>query len=67
MAQDIQVAVVGQELEELMFRPVPPIDDFLDKIFVVVQLEPKWSFVSFATGVALNVEHHSLEQNGPSL
>lgn len=58
MAQDIQVAVVGQELEELMLRPVPLIDDFLDEVFVLVQSETKRSLVWLATGKTLNVEHH---------
>lgn len=58
MTQNIEVAIVGSEFEELMFRAVPLIDHFLHEIFVIVQLKAKWSFVGFATGVTLNVQGH---------
>ena len=41
MTQNIEVAVVGSEFEELMFGAVPLIDYFLHEIFVVVQLKAK--------------------------
>jgi hypothetical protein len=55
VTENVEIAVVGPELEELVIRAVPLIDDFLDHIFVIVQLKTKWSLVGLATGVTLNV------------
>src|SRR4051812_23227130 len=59
MTENIKVAVVGPKLDEFMFRAVPLIQNFLHEILVIVQLKPKWSLVSFATGVTLNVQPHT--------
>ena len=58
MTENVEVAVVGTELEERMFWAVPLIDNLLHEIFVIVQLKAKWSLVGFATGVTLNVQPH---------
>ena len=58
MTENVEVAVIGHELEELMFRAVPLIDHFLHKIFVIVQSKAERSLVSFASGVTLNVQSH---------
>ena len=58
MTENVEVAVVRSDLEELVFWPIPLIEDFLHKILVLVQLKPQRSFVRLATGVALNVQAH---------
>ena len=58
MTKNGQVAVVGSDLEDCVFWAVPLIDDFLDKILVVVQLKAKRPLVSRATGVTLDVQPH---------
>jgi len=58
MAENVKIAVVGPELEELMFRAVPLIDHFLHHIFVLVQLKAKRSLVGLVTGVTLDVQPH---------
>jgi hypothetical protein len=58
MTENIQVAVIGPELEELMFGAVPLIDDFLHEILALVQLKAKRSLVGLTTGVTLNVQPH---------
>ena len=58
MTENVEVAVVGPELEELMFRAVPLIDPLLHEVFVIVQLKTKWSLVALPTGVTLNVQPH---------
>jgi hypothetical protein len=55
MTENVQVAVVGPKLEELVFRAVPLIDHFLHHIFVIVQSKAERSLVGLATGVTLNV------------
>jgi hypothetical protein len=39
MTENVEVAVIGPKLEELMLRAVPLIDYFLNEIFVIVQLK----------------------------
>ena len=59
MTENVEVAVVRSDLEELVFWPIPLIEDFFHKILVLVQLKAKWSLVGLATGVTLNVQPHS--------
>lgn len=42
-----------------MFGTVPLIEDFLDEIFVIVQLKAQRRLVGFMTGVALDVQPHT--------
>lgn len=60
MTQDVKIAIVGTKLEELMFRAVPLIDHFLHKIFTVVHLKAEGSLITFATGVTMNLQPHTL-------
>jgi hypothetical protein len=59
MTENVKVAVICPELEECVFWAVPLIDDFLNHVFVIVQLKAERSLVGLATGVTLNVQPHS--------
>ena len=65
MTENVDIAVIGPELEEHVFRAVPLIDYFFCKIFVRVQLEAMRCLVGLATGVTLNVKprRHIVAQN----
>ena len=45
MTENVEVAVVGTELEERMPGAMPLIDHFLNHVFVIVQLKAEWSLV----------------------
>src|SRR5262249_19878961 len=55
---NVEIAIVGPDLEEHVLWAIPPIDHFLDHILVIVQLKAKGSLVCFATGITLNVQPH---------
>lgn len=58
MLEDVDVAVVGTELEEDLFWTVPLIDDFLDEIFTIAQLKANWPFVALPSRVAVHAQLH---------
>src|SRR5215471_5604154 len=58
MPDDIDVAVVGAELEEDLSWTVPLIDDFLDEIFAIAQLKAHWPFVALPACVAVHAQLH---------
>jgi hypothetical protein len=58
MTKNVDVAVVGTELEEDVFWTVPLIDYFLYEIFASTQSKANWSFVALDTRVAVNVQLH---------
>jgi hypothetical protein len=58
MTQNINAAILGPDLEELVFGAVPLIEHLLHEILVIIQLKTDRSFICFATGVTLNVQHH---------
>jgi hypothetical protein len=58
MTENIQVAVICPQLEELVFRAVPLIGNLLHEIFVIVQFKTERSLIGLATRVTLNVQPH---------
>src|SRR5215469_8212575 len=58
MPDDVDVAVVGAELEEDLSWTVPLIDDFLDEIFAIAQLKAHWPFVALPACVAVYAQLH---------
>ena len=66
MTKNVEVAVVGTELEEDVFWTVPLIDYFLYEIFAITKSKANWPFVALPARVALNVQLHLIivAQNG---
>jgi hypothetical protein len=58
MPENVEVAVVGTNLEDDVLRAVPLIDYFLHKIFPMIQSKANWPFVPLAARVAVNVQLH---------
>jgi hypothetical protein len=58
MTDNVNVAVVGAELEEDVLWTVPLVDDFLYVIFAIAQLKANWPFVALPAGIAVNVQPH---------
>jgi len=58
MPDDIDVAVVGTELEEDLLWTVPLIDDFLDEVFAITQLKAHWPLVALPARVAVDAQLH---------
>jgi len=58
MPNDVDVAVVGTQLEEDLFWTVPLIDDFFDEIFAITQLKAHWPFVALPACVAVHAQLH---------
>jgi hypothetical protein len=58
MTENVEVAVVGTNLEEDVLWAVPLVDYFLYKIFVMIQSEANWSFVPLPARVTLNMHLH---------
>ena len=58
MPDDVDVAVVGTELEEDLFWTVPLIDDFLDEIFAMTQLKAHRPFVTLPARVGMHAQLH---------
>ena len=58
MPDDVDVVVVGTELEEDLFWTVPLIDDFLDEIFAIAQLKAHWPFVALPSGIGMHAQLH---------
>jgi hypothetical protein len=58
MTDNVDVAVVGTELEEDVFRTVPLVDYFLYKIFAIPQLKANRPFVALPARVAVNAQLH---------
>jgi hypothetical protein len=47
MPENVEVAVVGTKLKEDVFWTVPPLPDFLNEIFAIIQSKADWPFVRF--------------------
>jgi hypothetical protein len=60
MAQDVEVAIAGLELEKNMLGAVPLVDHVLHEILVVVQPKANGPLFGFATGVTLDLKIHGL-------
>jgi hypothetical protein len=58
MTENVEVAVVGANLEEDVLWTVPLIDYFLDKVFAMIQSKANWPFVALAARVAVNLQLH---------
>jgi hypothetical protein len=58
MTENVEVAVVGTNLEEDVLWTVPLVDYFLYQTFAMIQLEANWSFVPLPARVALNMNLH---------
>ena len=58
MTENVEVAVVGTNLEEDVLWTVPLIDYFLHKIFAMIQSKANRPFVPLAARVALNMQLH---------
>jgi hypothetical protein len=58
MAENVEVAIVGTELEEDVFWTVPLVQYFLYEIFAIIQSKADWPFVRFGPGITLNLQLH---------
>ena len=58
MPDDLNVGVVGTELEEDLFWTVPLVDNFLDEIFAMTQLKANWPFVALPARIAVYAQLH---------
>jgi hypothetical protein len=58
MPEDIEVPIIGSQLEEKMVRPVPLIEYLFDQVFAAVQLKASRLLVASMTRVALDAQHH---------
>jgi len=58
MTENVEVAVVGANLEEDVLWTVPLVDYFLHKIFAMIQSKANWLFVPLPARVALNMQLH---------
>jgi beta-phosphoglucomutase-like phosphatase (HAD superfamily) len=58
MTENVEVAVIGSQFEEDVFRAVPLVEYFLDKIFAPTHLKANWPFVCLAACITLNVDPH---------
>lgn len=58
MTENVEVAVVGTNLEEDVLWTIPLIDYFLHKILAMIKLKANWPFVPLAARVALNPQPH---------
>src|SRR5215472_13739144 len=58
MTENVEIAVVGTNLEEDVLWTVPLVDYFLHKIFAMIQPEANGSFVPLPARVALNMHLH---------
>ncbi len=58
MTEDVEVAVVGTNLEGDVLWTVPLVDYFLHKIFAMIQSKANWPFVTLSARVALNLQLH---------
>jgi hypothetical protein len=58
MTENVEVVIVGTQLEEDVFWTVPLVDYFLYEIFAIPQSKANRSFLPFAPRVALNVQLH---------
>lgn len=58
MTENVEVAVVGTNLEEDVLWTVPLVDYFLHKIFAMIQSKANWPFVPLPARVALNMQLH---------
>src|SRR5215471_11420348 len=58
MTEDVEVAVVGANLEEDVFWTVPLVDDFLHKVFAMTHAKANWPFVPGPARIALNMQLH---------
>lgn len=60
MAEDVEIAVIGPKLEELVVGAVPLIENFLHELLVIVQLKAQRLLVYLVSGITENAESHSL-------
>jgi hypothetical protein len=63
MAKDVEIVIIGQNLETLVTNTVPLIKDLSDfedsAPGPVSDREPEGSFIGFVAGVALDLEAHT--------
>jgi hypothetical protein len=59
-AEDIKIAVVNKDLEELAVEALPMVLDLFDHVVAVVELEADWPFFRFLTSTALHPDLHTL-------
>ena len=55
-AQDIKVAVIRQNLEEIILRAVPLIDNLFHRVFMMAKPKPHRPLVSLSTGIAVHIQ-----------
>ena len=60
MADNVDVAVVGTELEKDVFWTVPLVDYFLYEIIAIAQLKTNWPLIALPARVAANAQLHLL-------
>jgi hypothetical protein len=58
MTDNVDVAVVGTELEEDVFWTVPLVDDFLYEVIAIAELKANWPLVALPARVAVNTQLH---------
>jgi hypothetical protein len=58
MTDNVDVAVIGAELEENVLWTVPLVDYFLYEIFASTQLKANRPFVALPAGIAVNLQLH---------
>jgi hypothetical protein len=58
MPEDVEVLIIRPELKKDVFRAVPLVEYFLNKIFVLIQLKANWPFVCLNACITLNVQPH---------
>jgi len=57
-AEDVEVAIVGVDLEEQVLGAIPLVDNFVDDVLVIAHAEAYGALTFFMAGVAVDVEFH---------
>jgi hypothetical protein len=60
LTEDVEVAVIGSDLEESVVGPVPLVKNLLNYPQLVSQVKPYWSLVRLASGIAFHAQLHLL-------
>lgn len=59
MSQDIEVAVIGLHFEPGVLRPIPPIDNGYDSIFMLIDPKANRPFISFVPRITFHLHSHA--------
>jgi hypothetical protein len=66
VAQNVKVSVVSADFVETFVRPIPLIENFLDHVFMLVELKPHGPLIRLPAGIALYSHgHRHVPPSGP--